>query len=102
MDQNSCSFGHSPFAPDRRGGPRGDVSINVGDPYSGTLTFRSAPDMMLIPNSNVYTVRGTTDYDLYRYDGNFYLVDDGNWYRAQSWRGPFNYVRRESVPRAVV
>lgn len=78
------------------------ATLSVGDPYPGTLTFRTAPDMMLIPNTDVYTVRGATDYDLYRYDGAFYLVDDGNWYRADSWRGPFTYVRMESVPRSVV
>lgn len=77
------------------------TSISVGDPYRGTLTFRSAPDMMLIPNTNVYTIRGNEGYDLYRYDGWFYLVDDGGWYRAQSWRGPFTYVTMQSVPRQI-
>jgi hypothetical protein len=81
---------------------RFSATLSVGDPYQGTLTFRTAPDMMLIPNTNVYTVRGNTDYDLYRYDGWFYLVDDGNWYRAQSWRGPFTHIEMRSVPRTVV
>lgn len=78
------------------------TEINVGDPYRGTVYFRSAPDMRLIPDSDVYSIRGNTEYDLYRYNGWFYLVDDGAWYRARSWEGPFTYVRMNSVPRAVV
>jgi hypothetical protein len=78
------------------------TTINVGDPYRGTLTFQSAPDLTLIPNTSVYTLRDDTDYSLYRFDGWYYLVDDGYWYRARSWRGPFTYVRMGTVPRDVV
>ena len=74
------------------------TTIHVGDPYRGTITFRSAPDMVMIPNTNVYTVRGNAGYDLYRYDGQWYLVDQGNWYRASSWNGPFTYVAWNSIP----
>ena len=78
------------------------TDINVGDPYRGSVTIRSAPDLTLIPNSDVYTLRDDTDYDLYRYDGWYYLVDSDSWYRARSWRGPFTYIRMATVPREVV
>lgn len=78
------------------------TTIRVGDPYRGSVTFQSAPDLTLIPNTDVYTVRDDTDYDLYRYDGWYYIVDDGSWYRARSWRGPFTYIQMGSVPRDVV
>jgi hypothetical protein len=81
---------------------RGYTTFHVGDPYRGSITFRSAPDLTLIPNTNVYTLRGDTDYDLYRYDGWYYMVDNGSWYRARSWREPFRYVEMGTVPRDVV
>lgn len=81
---------------------RSYTTINVGDPYRGSITFRSAPDLTLIPNTNVYTLRADADYDLYRYDGWYYMVDDGSWYRARSWRGPFTYIQMGSLPRDVV
>ena len=78
------------------------VSINVGDPYRGAaLSFRSEPDVVLVPATRVYYVENY-DYDLYRYGSYWYFVEDGRWYRARSYRGPFTYVRVASVPRAVV
>lgn len=81
---------------------RFSTTIRVGDPYRGSVTFQSAPDLTLIPNTNVYTLRYDTDYDLYRYGGWYYIVDDGSWYRARSWRGPFTYIQMNAVPRDVV
>lgn len=78
------------------------TELRVGDPYRGSVYFQSAPDLRLIPGSDVYTIRGDAGYDLYRYDGWYYLVDDGEWYRARSWRGPFTFVGMNTVPRAVV
>jgi hypothetical protein len=78
------------------------VSISIGDPYRGTaLRFRSEPDVVLVPETRVYYVRNY-DHDVYRYGRYWYFVDDGRWYRARTYRGPFLYVHRTSVPRAIV
>jgi hypothetical protein len=88
------------------------VSIHIGDPYrGGSFRFRSEPDVVLIPSSRVYYVddydyyddSGYSDFDgdLYRYGGWWYLVDDGYWYRARSYRGPFIAISFHSVPRYV-
>jgi hypothetical protein len=78
------------------------VSINIGDPYrGGALHFRSEPDLILVPSTRVYYV-DDYDYDVYRYGGYWYFIDDGRWYRARSYRGPFVYVYTSSVPRAIV
>lgn len=78
------------------------VSISIGDPYRGTaLQFRSEPDVVLVPETRVYYVRNY-DHDVYRYGRYWYFVDDGRWYRARTYRGPFLYVHRTSVPRAIV
>jgi len=79
------------------------TTLRVGDPYEGTaLEFRSLPRMVLIPNTRVYTINDNNfQHDLYRHGGYWYFVDDGNWYRAASWQGPFLYVRTNTVPRDV-
>jgi hypothetical protein len=78
------------------------VSINFGDPYrGGALHFRSEPDLILVPSTRVYYV-DDYDYDVYRYGSYWYFIDDGRWYRARSYRGPFVYVRTTTVPRAIV
>jgi hypothetical protein len=85
------------------------VSIHIGDPYrGGSFHFRSEPDVVLIPGSQVYYVDDYDEYgydgydgDLYRYGSWWYLIDDGYWYRARSYRGPFVHVSFRSVPRYV-
>lgn len=78
------------------------VDINIGDPYrGGALHFRSEPDVVLVPDTRVYYVRNY-DYDVYRYGSYWYFIDDGRWFRARSYRGPFVYVHSTSVPRAIV
>jgi hypothetical protein len=54
-----------------------------------------------VPDTRVYYVRDY-DYDVYRYGSYWYFIDDGRWFRARSYRGPFVYVHETSVPRAIV
>jgi hypothetical protein len=77
------------------------TTVRVGERYRGDIDFSVVPSMSLIPDTRVYYIRDDTDYDLYRYNGSWYLVDNGNWYRASSWRGPFRNIRLTTVPRAV-
>ncbi len=78
-----------------------DFRISVGDHYRGaTLELRSEPEVVMVPASKVYYVRDR-DYDLYRYGRYWYFIEEGRWYRARSWRGPFLYVRSATVPRSV-
>ena len=79
-----------------------DIRVWIGDRDEGaSLTFRSQPRVVLVPSTRVYYVRDY-DYDLYRYGSYWYYVDDGYWFRASSWRGPFVQIRLSSVPRSVV
>ena len=45
---------------------------------------------------------GNGNIDLYRFRSTWYLVDDGEWYRCDSWRGPFLSISASSVPREVL
>ena len=76
------------------------ISVRIGDPYRGAaLRFRSEPDYVVVPGTQVYYVDDYYDRDLYRYGTWYYMVDDGYWYRARSYRGPFIRIDFRSVPR---
>ena len=79
-----------------------DIQVRIGDRYEGaTLVFRRQPRVVVVPNTRVYYV-DNYDYDLYRYGRYWYYVDDGYWYRASSWRGPFVQIRVGFVPRSLI
>lgn len=65
-------------------------------------TFHHKPKMSRIPDTDVYFSREASDYDLYRYHDHYYLVDDGFWYKANSWTGPFARVKMHHVPGEVL
>jgi hypothetical protein len=71
------------------------ISVNIGDaPPPPVVVFRSAPRMVVVPNSTVYVVDDNSlDYDVFRYGVYWYAFDDGYWYRARSYRGPFGFVQ---------
>jgi hypothetical protein len=88
-------------APPAKAGTSVGVHIQVGDPYrGGTLVFHKEPDLVVVPESRVYYVRDY-DYDVYRYGSYWYFIDDGYWYRARTYRGPFVHISSSSVPRSV-
>jgi len=58
--------------------------------------------MAIIPNTRVFYLRDESDVDLYRYGSTWYMVDNGTWYRAGSWRGPFYRITMSTVPDVVL
>lgn len=91
----------SPAAP-ANAETRVGVSIQVGDPYRGpSIYFQSRPRTVLVPSTRVYYVEDY-DADIYRYGSYWYFIEEGRWYRARSYNGPFYHVRRASVPRYVL
>jgi hypothetical protein len=69
---------------------------------ASSRTFSRRPSMASIPGTRVTFARRAPDYDLYRYRGTWYLVDDGTWFRSSTWRGPFLTIDESSVPAEVL
>jgi hypothetical protein len=69
--------------------------------WASGQTITVEPKMNFIPNTDVYYQRRAPGYDLYRYANRWYLVDEGNWYRADTWRGPFRLIEFSEAPEAV-
>lgn len=73
-------------------------SIHGGDPFHGySLNLSSAPDVVLIPGTSVGYVQNY-DGDLYCDGDQWYLDQDGQWYGASSYNGPFVAIAVTSLP----
>ena len=79
------------------------VSINIGNaPPPPVVVFRREPSVVIVPGSTVYVVNDECDYDVFRYGVYWYVFNDGYWYRARTYRGPFAVVSARYVPAAIV
>ncbi len=83
-------------------GPNIDVDLyfRSGTPsYGGTffVDFSDGPEFVRIPSSHVRYVRGG-DCDVYYCDGRYFAYDDGYWYSARQWDGPWGAVSCSRVP----
>jgi hypothetical protein len=86
---------------DSRGDTRGSITLRIGDRYRGpSLGFTVAPSLVRIPGRGVYYVQDS-DNDVYRYGNYWYLNYNGDWYRSDSYRGPWVFVGYRSVPSDV-
>jgi len=80
---------------------RGDAAEGS---YAWPGTFARKPSMHNITSSGVSYTRHAANgrVDLYKFRRTYYLVDDGSWYRAESWSGPFLSIPASGVPREVL
>lgn len=40
-------------------------------------------------------------HELFQINNSWYMMDNGDWVRSESWRGPFVHVKKGTVPREV-
>lgn len=80
------------------------LSVNVGNaPAPPVVVVREEPRLVLVPGSTVYVVNDDRyEYDCFRSGNYWYAWNDGYWYRARAWRGPFAAVELRSVPRVIM
>jgi hypothetical protein len=66
------------------------------------VVFQERPRFVRVPNSNVeYCVNQRGDYELYRYGGDYYINNNGTWYRSDYLRGPYRVSRSRRMPQPV-
>lgn len=76
------------------------TTVKVGERYRGTVAFTTEPQAVLVPETQVYYV-SDMDADVYRFGDNWYIAENGAWYRASTWGGPFVRVKTNTVPRTI-
>ncbi|HET9251914.1 MAG TPA: hypothetical protein VFP58_07345 [Candidatus Eisenbacteria bacterium] len=74
--------------------------VKVGERYRGAVAFTTEPQAVLIPETRVYYV-SDMDADVYRFGDYWYIAENGAWYRANTWQGPFVRVKTNTVPRTI-
>ena len=75
-------------------------TIGISNAPPAPVFFRERPHVVFVPEERVYVV-DDDDYDCDAFfTGDYwYVVDDGYWYRAHSYRGPYQVVDVRYVPR---
>ena len=83
-----------------------EVNINISvpppPPPPPPLEFPGPPDVVVVPSgpNDVYLVPDMAG--LYFYGGYWYRFNEGYWFRASLYSGPWITIRQSLVPRAVV
>ncbi|HKA25253.1 MAG TPA: hypothetical protein VKF80_09745 [Candidatus Eisenbacteria bacterium] len=79
-----------------------DVRVNasIGSGHTG-IYFSNEPDVVVVPGTRVY-YEDSGPYDVYRYGRMWYVMRNGTWYRASTYRGPFVMINYERVPHQVI
>ena len=79
---------------------KAELRVAVGAPPPPNVVFKKEPGVILIPKSRVYYVP-KLKYDLFRYGRYWYINNQGDWYRARSYRGPFTHLEFDRIPKSV-
>lgn len=74
--------------------------MTSGTSTSLQVNFGSTPRWQTIPGTNVREIRGDLrpEYDMFRYDGNYYAYNNNRWYRSRWDRGEFMWIEDRYVP----
>ena len=77
------------------------IGINISNaPPPPVVVWRAEPRLVVVPGSSIYCYGDDLDYDYFRYGMYFYVFNDGYWYRARRFNGPFVAIHESYVPRA--
>jgi hypothetical protein len=80
------------------------ISVSLSNaPPPPVIVVREEPRVVVVPGSSVYVVEDDRySCDTFRYGVYWYLYNEGWWYRARSYAGPFRVVEARYVPRAIM
>jgi hypothetical protein len=78
------------------------LTVNIGNAPPPPVVVREEPRCVVVPGSTVYMVENPAPYDMFRYGVFWYVYNDGYWYRARGYRGPFAAIEVRYVPRAIM
>src|SRR5204863_8544472 len=64
------------------------------------VDFRFSPHWVRVSGTNVLTVRSDErpDYDMFSLGSDYYIYDNGYWYRADRWNGNYVAISDQDVP----
>ena len=82
-------------------GPEIGIGINIGIPVPvlPTIVVSGPPELVVVPGTNIY-VAPDIDGDILFYEGFWWRLYDGRWYRSPYYDRGWVYMDRGRVPRS--
>ena len=77
------------------------VGVNVGIPAPPSIVIESPPRLVIVPDSPV-TYAPDLPYSYFFFDGRYWVYDNGRWFSASAYNGPWTYVTVQHVPPPIV
>ncbi len=74
------------------------IGINIGPP---PIVVAQPPPLVVVPGTPVWYAPEVPENYFY-YDGGYFTLHAGNWFRAPSYNGPWAFVPAPRVPRPLL
>lgn len=78
------------------------VGIHVGVPLPPPVVFAAPPRLVIVPGAPRVYYAPDVAGNFFSYGDHYYRYDDGNWFVASAYDGPWGYVERRHVPHAIL
>jgi hypothetical protein len=73
------------------------VNVNIAPPGPPAIVVPAPPRLVVVPNTPVFYAP-EVEYNYFVYGHRHYVVRDGRWYVARTYRGPWTFVPAARVP----
>jgi hypothetical protein len=78
------------------------VGIHVGVPPPPAIVFEAPPRLVVVPGAPRVHYAPDVSVNFFSYGGRYYTYDDGSWFVAHDYGGPWGYVERRHVPHDIL
>jgi hypothetical protein len=78
------------------------VGINIGIPAPPAIVVPSPPRLVVVPSTPAVQYAPDVGANFFFYGGQYYTYNDGNWFIASAYNGPWVYARHVPRPLLVV
>lgn len=74
-----------------------EVNVRIGSGPRHAFVIDRRPDFIQLGTQG-FSVSYGSPYDIVMYDNSYYLYNDGLWYRARNYNGPWIVIRERALP----
>lgn len=78
------------------------IGINIGVPPPPAIVVPAPPRLVVVPTTPAVRYAPDVSANFFFYGGSYYTFNDGAWFVASAYDGPWTYVERVYVPRPVL
>ena len=78
------------------------VGVHIGVPAPPPIVFEAPPRLVIVPGVPRVYYAPDVSVNFFSYGGRYYTYDDGNWFVARDYGGPWSYVAPRYVPQPIL